>query len=83
MKTFGELALKVAGSSAGMEGMLKKKTSGGFTSNTCKGMNALGVKIFVASAWGHPLLENVFKPLFSKDSIEIFNLFFCRVRGDM
>ncbi len=71
MKAFGELILEVAGSSVGLESVLKRKISGGFTTNTCKGMNSLGVNTFLISAWGYPIVDEIFKPLNSKDSISV------------
>ena len=72
MKNFGNLIKKVAGSSMGIEMLLKRKTTGGFTSNVCKGMNTLGVKMSLASAWGYPNLIDIFKEsLETRESIEI------------
>ncbi len=72
MKKFGELISSVAGSSMGIETILKRKAIGGFTSNVCKGMNTLGVKMFLTSAWGYPNLIEIFNEyLKSKDSIEV------------
>jgi len=75
MKTFGDLILKVTGSSAGIECVLKRKTSGGFTSNICKAMNALRVKMVIVSSWGHPIIEETFLPFTNKEGIEILS--FC------
>ena len=72
MKSFGNLIRKVAGSSMGIETLLKRKAIGGFTSNVCKGMNTLGVNMSLASAWGYPNLINIFEDfLKARKSIEV------------
>ena len=71
MDTFGNLIKEVAGSSVGIEMLLKRKTAGGFTSNVCKGLDGLGVRINIVSAWGYPNINEVFTPLSHKDSIEV------------
>lgn len=71
MKIFGELIKSVAGNSVGIECILKRKTTGGFTSNVCKGLSTLGVKMYLASAWGYPNLVDIFNSLVSKDSIKV------------
>ncbi|MFX0072813.1 MAG: hypothetical protein ACFFAO_17160, partial [Candidatus Hermodarchaeota archaeon] len=71
MKSFGQLIQNVAGSSAGIETILKRKTNGGFTANVCKGMNSLGVNIFLASAWGYPNIEDLFMSLAERQTIEV------------
>jgi len=72
MKNFGNLINQVAGSSMGIEILLKRRTIGGFTSNVCKGMNNLGVKMSLASTWGYPILIDIFKEFLKKrESIEV------------
>jgi hypothetical protein len=71
MKSFGELIQSVAGSSAGIETILKRRTNGGFTANVCKGMNSLGASIFLASAWGYPNIEDLFMSLAERETIEV------------
>ncbi len=72
MKDFGKLILNVAGSSVGINTLLKRKTTGGFTSNVCKALSMLGVKkVFLASAWGYPNILDIFSSLKSKNSIEV------------
>ena len=56
MKSFGELLIDVAGSSANIERVLKKRIFGGFAPNTCRALNAFGVKIYLIAALGHPKL---------------------------
>jgi len=73
MKEFGEMIQQVAGSSAGLEGVLKRKTLGGFTSNICKGMNALGAHINLISAWGFPEIDDLFISLADRDSVKVFS----------
>ncbi|TFG02052.1 MAG: hypothetical protein EU539_13440 [Promethearchaeota archaeon] len=71
MTSFGNLINEVAGSSAGIETILKRKTNGGFTSNVCKAMNQLGIEMYLAAAWGYPQIEEVFLPLAEKSSIHV------------
>ncbi|MFX1337996.1 MAG: PfkB family carbohydrate kinase [Promethearchaeota archaeon] len=72
MKNFGNLIKKVAGSSMGINVILKRKTTGGFTSNVCKCINNLGAKLSLACAWGFPKLSDVFKDyLESRDAIDV------------
>ena len=66
MKNFGNLIKKVAGSSIGIEMILKRRVIGGFTSNVCKGMNTLGINITLASAWGYTNQLAIFKDFLKK-----------------
>ncbi|TFG30375.1 MAG: hypothetical protein EU532_01110 [Promethearchaeota archaeon] len=72
MQDFGKIIMDVAGSSLGLNLYLKRKTSGGFTSNVCKALNMLEVKqVFLASAWGYPNILDIFTPLASKNSVNV------------
>ena len=67
MKNFAELLVKVAGSSANVERILKKRIFGGFAPNTARALSNLGVKIYLIASLGvpdynqhfqtHPLIE--------------------------
>jgi hypothetical protein len=70
MSSFGNLIKRVTGSSAGIEMILKRKAAGGFTSNVCKALNAIGLKIYLASAWGYPKSVDVFSSLEKQESID-------------
>ncbi len=63
MKDFGELLRKVAGSSAGVEIVPKRLTSGGFVGNTAKALNALGIPLHLIASLGDPQIEIPFEPL--------------------
>ncbi len=63
-----------AGSSLGMELVLKKVTSGGFTSNTCKGLNALGVPLNLISSWGFPRIEEPFDRLSKLPTVQVHSI---------
>ncbi len=72
MKNFGNLITRVAGSSIGIEMILKRRAIGGFTSNVCKGMNTLGIKMTLAAAWGYPNQLAIFKDFLNKrESIDV------------
>jgi len=73
MKSFGELLIDVAGSSANIERVLKKKIFGGFAPNTCRALNAFGVKIYLIAALGHPKLNEFYYQLPEVESISISN----------
>ena len=70
MKTFGALITNVAGSSANIERILKRKISGGFAPNSCKAINGIGVKVYLIAALGYPNINEAFTPLINKDSID-------------
>ncbi len=73
MKTLGELLIKVAGSSANVERILKRKISGGFAPNSCKAINALGVKVNLIAALGYPNVHEVFEPLVEHETINVIS----------
>ena len=73
MKGLGELLLKVAGSSANVERILKRKISGGFAPNSCKAINALGVKVNLIAALGYPAVHEIFEPLVKSNSIDVIS----------
>jgi len=73
MKTFGELMVNVAGSSANIERVLKKRIFGGFAPNTCRALNALGVKVSLVAALGSPEFNEFYNPLPEVESISITN----------
>ncbi|MHA1488691.1 MAG: PfkB family carbohydrate kinase [Promethearchaeota archaeon] len=73
MKTFGNLITNVAGSSANIERVLKRKISGGFAPNSCKALNELGVKVFLTASLGYPNINKVFLNFLSKKKIEAFS----------
>jgi len=70
MKEFGERVIEVAGSSANVERILKRKISGGFAPNTCKGINGLGVNVRLMAAIGYPKIDENFQSLADKASIK-------------
>lgn len=70
LKTFGELMVKIAGSSANVERVLKRKISGGFAPNTCKAINGLGTRVYLIAALGYPNIVDTFKTISSKESVE-------------
>lgn len=70
MKTFGEYVVDVAGSSANIERVLKRKISGGFAPNSCKAINALGVEVCLIAALGFPEIDKTFAPITNEESIE-------------
>ena len=73
LKYFGELLIDVAGSSANVERVLKKRIFGGFAPNTCKAINALGAKIFLIAALGYPKLNEFYIHLPNVESFPIAN----------
>jgi len=73
MKSFGELLIDVAGSSANIERVLKKRIFGGFAPNTCRALNAFGVKIYLIAALGHPKLNEFYYQLPEVESISVSN----------
>jgi bifunctional ADP-heptose synthase (sugar kinase/adenylyltransferase) len=73
MKTLGELLIKVAGSSANVERILKRKISGGFAPNSCKAINALGVKVNLIAALGYPNVHEVFQSLVDNETIDVIS----------
>jgi len=73
MKTFGELMVKVAGSSANIERVLKKRIFGGFAPNTSRALNALGVRNSLVAALGIPKINEFYNHLPGVESISITN----------
>ena len=73
MKIFGDLLVDVAGSSANIERVLKKRIFGGFAPNTCRALNAFGVKIYLIAALGYPKLNEFYYQLPGVESISISN----------
>ncbi|MFX1407146.1 MAG: hypothetical protein ACFFBW_09335 [Promethearchaeota archaeon] len=71
MKSFGELLVKVAGSSASVERILKKRIFGGFAPNTARVLSNLGVKIYLIASLGVPQYSKHFQtqPLIEPYSI--------------
>lgn len=70
MATFGGLVQRVAGSSANVERVLKRKISGGFAPNSCKAINGLGITIKLVAALGYPQIDPTFNPLEKENTIE-------------
>lgn len=70
MGIFGQRILDVAGSSANVERVLKRKISGGFAPNTCKAVNGLGVKTCLMAAIGYPNINEMFLPIAERESVE-------------
>jgi len=73
LKKFGELLIDVAGSSANVERVLKKRIFGGFAPNTCRAINALGAKVYLIAALGYPKFNELYIPLSNVQSIAIAN----------
>ena len=73
MKMLGELLINVAGSSANVERILKRKISGGFAPNSCKAINALGIKVNLIAALGYPKVHEVFEPLVERETIDVIS----------
>ncbi len=73
MKSFGELLIDVAGSSANIERVLKKRIFGGFAPNTCRALNAFGVRIYLVAALGHPKFNELYYQQLGVESISISN----------
>jgi len=73
MKTLGELLIKVAGSSANVERILKRRISGGFAPNSCKAINALGLEVKLIAALGYPDIHEVFQPLVQNEMIDVIS----------
>ena len=73
MKSLGELLINVAGSSANIERVLKKRIFGGFAPNTSRAMSALGVKIFLVAALGIPNRDDFYLEQEGVESISISN----------
>ena len=69
---FSERIAAAAGSSANMEVILKKQTTGGFVANTCRGIASLqsfGGNISMIGCFGTPEMD----PLFTDLSVKKFN----------
>lgn len=62
MKNFGELLVKVAGSSANIERILKKRIFGGFAPNTARALTTLGLKVYLVASLGIPHFNEHFQP---------------------
>ncbi|TFG16318.1 MAG: hypothetical protein EU531_06825 [Promethearchaeota archaeon] len=73
MKEFGKFITDIAGSSANIERVLKKKVFGGFAPNTSRALNALGVKTILMAALGLPEFSQYYKPSTLVKSISIAN----------
>lgn len=73
MKEFGTLIIDIAGSSANIERVLKKRIFGGFAPNTSRALNALGVKTILVAALGRPDLSQYYKSSSLVESISIAN----------
>ena len=73
LKNFGELLIDVAGSSANVERVLKKRIFGGFAPNTSRAMNTLGAKVYLIAALGYPKLSKSYIPLPNVESFPIAN----------
>jgi sugar/nucleoside kinase (ribokinase family) len=73
MREFGNLVVDIAGSSANIERVLKKKIFGGFAPNTNRALNALGVETILVAALGLPNLSQYYKPSSLVKSISIAN----------
>lgn len=73
LKDFGELLINIAGSSANVERVLKKRIFGGFAPNTCRAMNAIGANIFIIAALGYPKLHELYVSLPNVESFPIAN----------
>ena len=70
MKEFGERVIQVAGSSGNVERVLKRKISGGFAPNTCKGINGLGVNVRLMAAIGYPNIDENFQSIADRESVK-------------
>ncbi|MFO8019889.1 MAG: hypothetical protein R6U96_14790 [Promethearchaeia archaeon] len=73
MSTFGQIVQDVAGSSANIERVLKKRTSGGFAPNTAKAINGLGIKVNLIAAVGYPKIKPIFKDLTDREAVNTLN----------
>lgn len=69
MSAFGKIIQEVAGSSANIERVLKKKTSGGFAPNTAKAINGLGINVNLVGAVGYPEINPIFTHLTDRKSV--------------
>jgi hypothetical protein len=69
MSDFGRRMLDVAGSSANIERVLKKKTSGGFAPNTCKAISSLKFNISIMAALGLPKINSQFATLSEQGNV--------------
>ncbi|MHA1106203.1 MAG: hypothetical protein ACTSPN_10880 [Promethearchaeota archaeon] len=73
MKLFGELLVSVAGSSANIERVLKKRIFGGFAPNTSRALSTLGVKNILVAALGIPKIDDLYIEQEGVESISISN----------
>ena len=73
MKEFGSLIVDIAGSSANIERVIKKRIFGGFAPNTSRALNALGVETILIAALGLPDFSKFYKPSSLVKSISIAN----------
>ena len=70
MSIFGQRILDVAGSSANVERVLKRKISGGFAPNTCKAVNGLGIEVCLMASIGFPEVDQLFSSLAERQNIK-------------
>ncbi|MHA1147070.1 MAG: hypothetical protein ACTSR8_02385 [Promethearchaeota archaeon] len=70
MSFFGQRILEVAGSSANVERVLKRRISGGFAPNTCKAVNGLGVNTFLVAAIGYPKIDEMFDHIAKRETVD-------------
>ena len=73
LKNFGELLIDVAGSSANVERVLKKRIFGGFAPNTSRAISTLGANVYLIAALGYPKLSELYIPLPNVESFPIAN----------
>jgi len=73
MEEFGKLIIDIAGSSANIERVLKKKIFGGFAPNTSRALNALGVNTILVAALGRPEFSQYYESSSLAKSISIAN----------
>lgn len=71
MEELAELIVNIAGSSTNIEMILKRKVSGGFTSNVSKAMCELGVMINLIGAYGFPNIDEVFQNFLKNKKINL------------
>ena len=71
MEDLAKLIEKIAGSSTNIEMILKRKVSGGFTSNVSKAMSELGAMINLIGAYGFPNIDEIFQNFLKNKKINI------------
>ncbi|MFX1397408.1 MAG: hypothetical protein ACFFAS_10240, partial [Promethearchaeota archaeon] len=74
MDSFGQKIIKVSGSAASIERVLKRKIAGGFAPNTSRAMTALGANITLVAALGYPNVLDVFSPLIQNKYIHALSI---------